>query len=163
MIYTLTGFMGCGKTSVGRALAERLGWEFIDLDEYIEHKLGRSISTVFATEGEEKFRAVEAEAVRDVIIMHQLTGTDLVLALGGGTLTIAPVQPLILEQTSCVYLRATADSLREWVKGSTDRPLLASADFDALLQSRIPIYEKAGTIIDVDSLSYDDVVNTLLG
>ena len=78
--------MGSGKSSVGVRLATCLGYEFIDLDYYIEKKIGLSIDEIFKEQGEDGFRAIEAEALRDVVIMHKLTAENLVLALGGGTL-----------------------------------------------------------------------------
>ena len=104
--------MGSGKSTTGRELAALLGWEFIDLDSYIEGKIGRSPETIIAQDGETRFRAVEAEAFRDVLVMHQLTGEDLVLALGGGTIMTGPVRRPILEETFCVYLRTSEEELR---------------------------------------------------
>ena len=150
MIVSLTGFMGCGKTCTGRALAERLGWEFVDLDEYIVHKWGRSVPELFG-EGELFFRALEAEAVRDVIVMRQVAGGDLVLALGGGTLEITSVKPLILEQTVCIYLEAGESFLRGWLEGTESRrPMLASCDISALLERRRPVYELAPYRVDAE-------------
>lgn len=113
MIVSLTGYMGSGKSSTGLALAGLLGWEFIDLDRYIEGKIGRSPEQIIAQDGETRFRAVEAEALRDVVIMHQLTGENLVLALGGGTIMTTSVRHLILEDTRCVYLRTSDEELRK--------------------------------------------------
>ena len=70
MIVSITGFMGSGKSSVGAELATLLGFEFIDLDCYIEEKIGLSIKDIFEMQGEEGFRAIEAEALRDVVVMH---------------------------------------------------------------------------------------------
>ena len=105
--------MGSGKSSTGLALAGLLGWEFIDLDRYIEGKIGRSPEQIIAQDGETRFRAVEAEALRDVVIMHQLTGENLVLALGGGTIMTTSVRHLILKDTLCVYLRTSDEELRK--------------------------------------------------
>ena len=158
MIITLTGFMGSGKSAVGKALGEALGVEFVDLDSYIEHKAGRSIPEIFASDGEEYFRALEAEAVRDVVVMHQISGGSVVLALGGGTVMTPGVQDLIFGQTTCVYLRASLDTLRSRLECSAGRPLL-SKDFPALLESRIPTYSRARITVDTDGLSVNEVAS----
>ena len=161
MIITLTGFMGGGKSAVGKALGEALGVEFVDLDAYIEHKAGRSISEIFAADGEEYFRALEAEAVRDVVVMHQIAGGDVVLALGGGTVMTPGVQDLIFGQTTCVYLRATPETLRSRLEGSAGRPLLGE-DLPALLERRIPTYSRARITVDTDGLSIREVVERII-
>ena len=76
----LTGFMGCGKSTIGRILAEKRGQELLDTDRYIEQKQGRSISDIFATQGEEVFRDMETEALRELIQKQE----PMVIALGGG-------------------------------------------------------------------------------
>ena len=76
--------MGSGKSSVGRELASLTGLLFIDLDEYIEHKTGQSIPGIIA-DGEDRFRAIEAEAFRDIFIMREIRNESAVVALGGGT------------------------------------------------------------------------------
>src|SRR5579864_9418816 len=81
-IVALTGFMGAGKTTVGRALADLLKWRFVDLDSEIESRYGQSIPEIFAARGERRFRELEAEALRSVL--EQPTGPA-VIALGGGT------------------------------------------------------------------------------
>lgn len=182
MIVCLTGFMGCGKSTVGRALADRLGWEFVDLDEYVEHKKGFSIKEIFAREGEEVFRAIEAECVRDVIVMHQVTGGDVVVALGGGTLSIRSVQPIILGQTTCIWLRRSLKSCLEEIAGDfSSRPMLSSAqaagfsevtdngdnvpskspaartNIERLFAAREADYSKAPLIIDCDGKNYEQI------
>ena len=123
MILTLTGFMGSGKSCVGRELSSRLGWEFTDLDRYIEHKMGQTIPEIFK-DGEERFRAIEAEALRDLVVMSQVTGKDIVISLGGGTITIGSARRLILEQTTCIYLRTDLDTIfKRLGTRSKSRPL----------------------------------------
>ena len=161
MIVTLTGFMGCGKSSIGKALAERLGWEFTDLDAYIEHKKGMSIADIFALEGEEAFRALEAECLRDVIVMHQIAGGDVVLALGGGTMTITSVQWLIREQTKCIWLKASLETCLARIGDEhSGRPLLKEAD--KLFEERAKVYSKAMHIVETEGKSVEECANYIL-
>lgn len=154
MVISLTGFMGCGKSSVGKILAGLLGWEFLDLDGYVCRKTGRTPGAIIRESGQEYFRAVEAEAVRDIMMMQELEGSDIVLALGGGTPTIGSIAHLIFGKTECVYLRTSARILKERLSADPgDRPLLETSDFDDLLGSRIPFYEKAAHTVDTDALS----------
>ncbi|MBO4605870.1 MAG: AAA family ATPase [Bacteroidales bacterium] len=139
MIVSLTGYMGSGKSTAGRALAQLLEWEFIDLDSYIEKKIGRSPEAIIAEDGEVRFRAIEAEALRDVVIMHQLTGENLVLALGGGTIMTTSVRRLILEDTLAVYLRTSEAELRQ-----------RRADEGRWDPQRLPVYELAALTVDTD-------------
>lgn len=163
MVISLTGFMGSGKSRVGRALSEALGWDFIDLDRYIEHKIGKSVPEIFQ-EGEEHFRAVEAEAVRDVVTMRQITGEDLVLALGGGTLTIGAIRELILDSTSCVFLRTDLDEIiRRLGTRSKSRPLFnGKFEIEDLLDSRTPVYEMARYSVRTDGKTPEAVAEEIL-
>ena len=145
----LTGYMGCGKSSVGRELASLLGLPFTDLDEYIEHKIGRSIPEIFR-EGEERFRAVEAEAARDIVAMAEVTGEDRVLALGGGTFTIKPIRELLLKKTVCVYLKADEKTCLERISDRRSRPLLQGGGCYA---QRLATYELAHYTIDTEGLT----------
>ena len=164
MTVTLTGFMGCGKSSAGKALASRLGWEFVDLDEYITHKKGWSIEEIFANEGEEAFRAVEAECVRDIIIMHQIAGGDVVLALGGGTMATTSVQWLILGQTECLWLKASLPTCLERIASSEEkRPLLeGQTDVRKLFDEREKFYSMTDKVVNTEGLSVDEVADELL-
>ena len=154
MIISLCGFMGSGKSTVGSMLAGRLGWEFIDLDSYIEHKKGMAPGRIIGTEGEEAFRALEAECLRDVVIMHQLSGTDLVLALGGGTVTIGSIRELIFNQTTCVWLKAEMGTILERTgSDSRERPLLSEERYN----ERIPLYSMARHAVETDGKSPSQV------
>lgn len=164
MIVSLTGFMGCGKSGVGQELAQLLSCDFIDLDRYIEHKTGQSIPEIFK-DGEERFRAIEAEAARDVIIMSLVTGKDSVLALGGGTLGIASVRDFILQNTTCVYLKASLKACLGWIGDKSSRPLLNNPDIDpeVLFKSREPLYGMAHITVDVSESTFRDTAEAIIG
>src|SRR5437899_13103159 len=84
MLVCLIGFMGAGKTSIGRALVQRLGWRFLDLDDLVESREGRSIAEIFARSGESGFRSAETMTLKELLTAKSLTGSSMVLALGGG-------------------------------------------------------------------------------
>ena len=142
--------MGSGKSTTGSILAALLGWEFIDLDSYIEGKIGRSPELIIAQDGETRFRAVEAEALRDVLVMHQLTGENLILALGGGTIMTRPLRRLILEQTCCVYLKTSEEELRR------RRPEGGRWD-----PERLPVYEQAALTVITDGKTPQEVAEDI--
>ncbi len=158
MIISLTGFMGCGKSSVGKVLSGMLGFRFIDLDSYVEHKKGIGIPEIITTEGENSFRALEAECVRDVVIMSRLTGEDLVLALGGGTLTIGSIRDFILENTHCVYLKAGFDTIAKRLGDAVaSRPLFS----EDLYEKRLGVYELAETSVDTEGRTPEAVAEEI--
>lgn len=148
-IISLTGFMGSGKSTVGRALAESLSWDFVDLDAYVEHKAGRSIPEVVA-ECEERFRAMEAEAVRDVVVMHEITGTNMVLALGGGTFCNPVVRAYLLAHTRTVYLKVSFATAAARVAACPAVRPLWTDEAESLYLSRLPVYEKAAHTVDAE-------------
>ncbi len=114
--------MGCGKSSVGRELSELLRCPFMDLDEVIESREGRTIPEIFANDGEEAFRRMELEALKMII---NSTSDNLVLALGGGTVMTPECARLVHDHTRCIYLRATVDTLLSRLRPETSgRPLL---------------------------------------
>ena len=156
MTISLTGFMGCGKSSTGRELAARLGPRFVDLDAEIVAREGRLIPEIFAEGGEPAFRAVELETLRAVLDEAAVGQGDLVLALGGGTLTVPAAREIILAETECVFLRTRLETIRERL-GAADasRPLFADAE--ALYARREPLYAQAPFAVDTDGLSPGDV------
>lgn len=148
----LIGFMGAGKSAVGRALAERLGMAFVDLDSLIEEKAGRSIAEIFARDGEAAFRRMEAEISR-LVASRERT----VMACGGGIVLGQNNIGTIRESAVVVYLAAEPSILLRRVLSSPERrPLLDVADpasaMESLLQNRRPLYEKAADIIIDTSL-----------
>ena len=161
MMITLTGFMGGGKTTVGRLLADALGCPFMDLDDLIVKKAGKSIPDIFAQDGEPAFRQLEAQVLRKTV--EKYAESTVVLALGGGAVLAPASAALLHEKTVCIYLRATIDTLLERLAGETaDRPLADDA-MAARLAEREPLYEKtAHVIIDTDGLSPDEVTDEII-
>ncbi len=158
----LIGFMCSGKSTVGRLLAERLGWGLIDFDETIERREDRRIADIFDEHGEAHFRRLEA----------QLTGqvearTGVVLVPGGGWVTQQGLVELLRPSSLFVWLRVRPDTVydRHSRLGRGDRPLLAGDDPRAaireLLAAREPLYQLADVTIDTDSREADDVADQI--
>ena len=130
MIVSLTGFMGCGKSSVGRILSELLCCPFVDLDDAISERAGRSIPEIFAAEGESYFRELERETLADIIRSHSSDDSSarLILALGGGAVMTQACERMVHEETLCIYLKASVDTLISHLEGqAAGRPLLNTA------------------------------------
>ena len=143
----LTGFMGAGKSTVGRIVAERLGWSFVDLDDVIVEAAGKSIAELFDSVGEAAFRKQEHQALRTV-----LERTNMVLALGGGAIETAANRDLLQASTGTrvAFLEAPLGTLLDRCQqqqaqpGAATRPVLA--DLENLLQRftlRLPHYRTA--------------------
>jgi len=147
MIITLTGFMGSGKSCVGRVLAKRLGVRFIDLDEAVVRRSGRSISSLFE-DGEPAFRAIELDTLRSVLARG--CGDTFVLSLGGGTLTIPEARTLVLGETTSFYLKAPSELLIDRAGRRTESRPLLNENAGLLLAAREPDYEKAAFTINVE-------------
>ena len=158
----LTGFMGSGKSTVGRLLAARLRWPFVDLDETIVKEAGRSIPEIFQELGETAFRDMESEAVR------RHAGEAGVYALGGGAVLSECNRSLLLSTGTVVYLRTAPGTLLQRLeKGTGERPLLP--DDEDLYQTicrtliqRKPFYESAHWIVDTDGMTAEQVVDELV-
>jgi len=150
----LIGFMGAGKTVVGRALSEKLGFQLFDTDRMVEELAGRQIAELWDAEGEEGFRAREHDAV-----LKACAGSGRVIACGGGAVLEIRNYGILKGAGTVVYLRAPASVLRERVGIALDRPLLREEGaFDKLLAERQPAYESAAdVIVDTDEKSPDEV------
>ena len=158
---TLTGFMGSGKTTVGKVLADFLGCPFMDLDDLIVKKAGKSIPEIFAEDGEPAFRQLEARLLRQTV--EKYTENTVVLALGGGAVTAPASAALLREKTVCIYLRATLETLQSRLEGETAGRPLADASLADRLAAREPLYEQtAHVIIDTDGLSPDEVADEII-
>ncbi len=161
MMITLTGFMGSGKSTVGRLLADSLGCPFLDLDDLVVKKAGKSIPDIFAQDGEPAFRQLEARLLRQTVEKYK--ETTAVLALGGGAVMTPASAALLHEKTVCIYLRATLDTLLARLAGETAGRPLADDAMASRLAEREPIYEEtAHVIIDTDGLSPDEVADEII-
>ncbi len=178
MTISLTGFMGCGKSSVGQRLAALLCCPFMDLDTHIEDAEGESVSRIFSSKGESYFRGKEALALNDLVSKGLgCTGApELVLALGGGTVTSGKCAKIVHENTICIYLKASVTSLAANLSkdAPSKRPLLAEAaeqgkeammrQISLMLEKRVPAYMKsAHIIIDTDGKSVDEIAERIAG
>ena len=165
MIISLTGFMGCGKSSVGRELSKLLCCPFMDLDDVIEDKSGRTIPDIFAEEGEAVFRQMELDALKETTALE---GT-LVLALGGGTVMTPECAEIVRKRTTCIYLRAGIGTLVSHLEGEAEgRPMLKGeslrARIEELMDLRSATYEKAAhIIIDTDGKSIEALASEISG
>jgi len=150
-VVCLTGFMGSGKSTIGRLLAAQLAWHFTDLDEEIENESGLSVSQIFAQKGEAVFRDIEHECLERVLAMAAARNMRLVLALGGGTFT-QPRNAALLRESSAargsagpvVWLDCPSDELLQRCVLMGDRPLFRDeASFRKLYEERLPYYRQA--------------------
>lgn len=159
----LIGFMGSGKTSVGRYMEESEGFALIDTDEYIEKQQNDSINNIFANKGEEYFRNLETECIKELIALN----TDMtVISVGGGLPMRGENQKLLKELGKIVYLRATVDTLVSRLMGDTTRPLLKGGDLrqkiTELFEKRETTYEGiADIVIDTDNYSPKEIYNII--
>ena len=157
MVAVLVGFMGAGKTTVGRIIAERLGQPFVDSDVLIEQRLGRSIRDIFNTQGEDYFRELEHATVADLV-----RGPEAVIALGGGAVT-DPRTRAVLRNARVVYLRVSYDKAISRIRGDGFRPLLSRPDLDQVYERRLPIYEGVSAFtIDTDGRRPDVIALEVL-
>ncbi len=137
----LVGFMGAGKTTVGRLLAERLAVPFVDADEAVVAAEGRSIADIFATEGEPGFRRVEA-----ALIAGLLAGPEVVLALGGGALGTPAVRDAVGGHTVVLLEVSLAEALAR-VGADPSRPMLGHPDLPGLYASRREAYRAVASAV----------------
>jgi shikimate kinase len=158
----LVGMMGAGKTTVGRALAQRLELEFVDCDRMLVQRTGVPVATVFEIEGEAGFRRRES-----AVLAELAEGTDRVVATGGGVILSPDNRAVMRAHGTVVYLRARLESLWERTRHDSSRPLLATADpratLAALLEVRDPLYrETAHLVVDTGSQSASTLVTRVV-
>lgn len=160
----LIGFMGCGKSTVGRELHQRLGYRLMDIDHIIEETMGKKITEIFREEGEHAFRDFETMQLREIA---KETGTRHIISTGGG-IVIRPENRALLRQLGyVVWLRAPGDVLHDRTSRNRDRPLLNTPDarekISALLAQRNPWYrETAHLTIDTADLESHEVATGIL-
>lgn len=152
----LTGFMGSGKSTIGLILANSLGYNFLDIDQLIEKEFGISVTEFFQKFGEKEFRKTEKEILKNISNLE-----NVIISLGGGTLTSEENLKIIKDSGLLIYLKASPETLFERLKYKTDRPLIKEfvekGDIEGLknriinlLAQREKFYNQSDLIIDTE-------------
>lgn len=163
----LVGYMGCGKSTLGRKLARRLGVAFVDTDALVEEREGAAVADVFRYEGEEHFRQVEREVLEDVIASEDAA----VVSTGGGLPVWGDNMQRMNEAGDTVYLRRSADQIarrlspygrqkRPRLRGLSDEELVGFMERD--MAAREPFYTQARLIVDCTETSDEELVERIL-
>ena len=158
----LIGYMGSGKTTVGKALSKETGMMFYDLDWYIESRMRKSVSQIFAERGEEGFRKIEHNMLHEVAEFE-----DVIISCGGGTPCFFDNMDYLNQQGDVVYLKVTPEVLyKHLLMAKVERPLLKDKTAEELiayitehLKEREPFYTKARHILDVSLMDNYDKIN----
>ena len=158
---TLIGIMGAGKTTLGKRLAKQLNLEFFDSDIEIEDFAGCTIKTIFERQGEQAFRNIEQK-----VLAQLLSGSNRVIATGGGAFIDPDTRLLIKEKTISIWLKTDLNLAISRVEGRDKRPLLNNVDIrkklDQIINQRNPIYAEADITIDSENIPHDQMLNRLL-
>lgn len=161
---TLIGFMGCGKSTIGKQIAREKGMNFTDLDDYIQESSGESISNIFKHKGEKEFRNIESQCLREVLLIP-----DQVVALGGGTPCFLNNMEIIRTLSTSIYLQISPEGLtRRLIRSHNPRPLIRGKSKEELLefinlelQKREEFYLQADYIIQSDQIQVDELLRLL--
>lgn len=176
MIITLCGFMGAGKTGIGKTLSARLKAHLVDLDAYIENNAGCSVSEFFTRNGEAAFRAEELRSLKELVTSHNsMNSTNgdaiLVISLGGGTPTAPECATIIKEQTFCIYLTCSVKELAFRLRETAaKRPLIAAREnknleewIKEMLEKREPAYKECSRFLtDTTVWNKPAIVNEII-
>ena len=153
----LVGFMGAGKTTVGRVLARQLGWPFVDLDVLVEARAGRSITRIFEESGEAAFRQEEKAAAEEATHREQV-----VIAAGGGAFAQADTREVLRRGALTVWLRCGVDTLLRRIPEDGRRPKARNRErIGPLLADREPAYRLADIVVDTDSCAPDEAARAI--
>lgn len=164
----LVGFMGSGKTSVGREISRRTGAEFVDLDEWIERSAGASVREIFAARGEPVFREMERKAVREAVSVP-----GRVIATGGGAFLDVGNRKMLKRYAPVVFLDVSPGSVLERLPGDLSRPLLPGEgpgsdaaererEIAERMKQRRPSYERADVTVETDGKTVRQVADLVL-
>lgn len=158
----LVGMMGAGKTTVGRILAERLGWRYLDSDREVEEAAGHTVAELFESGGERAFRSLETDALRRAVTGEEPT----VVSVAGGAVLDPANRQLLRASGTVVWLRADPATLAQRVGDGDGRPLLEGDAAGALRRLdavRRPLYDEvADVVVDVDRLGPDEVADRVV-
>lgn len=153
----IIGFMGSGKTTIGESLAEKMKFQVVDVDQWIEEKEQQAIKDIFAEKGESYFRQLETEA------LQQINGEPLLITTGGGIVERDLNLQIMKEKGTIIYLKCGLDEIFRRLEGDESRPNFQGnrQQIEALFMSRQPYYEQADITIDTTNKSVADIVNEL--
>lgn len=166
-IIYLTGFMGSGKTTIGHILANKIGWDFLDLDRLIEEETGKKISEIFSIHGEAYFRQLETDYVRKVSGYQKY-----IISLGGGTIAFNDNLQILKSSGRIVYLKTSPEKVYARLRFKTDRPVLKMQEekedrtkvidhITTLMQKREVFYSQADIVFRTDNLPMGKAVDLL--
>jgi Shikimate kinase len=161
MIYSLCGFMGAGKSTIGKILANEYAYGFVDLDNYVENKFGKTITQLFNDLGEDKFREEEYNALNEVIINYKQLGDKkkygLIISLGGGTIVNSKSVELLKKETFSIYLKCSKEVLfKRLKKNNSHRPLLCGKSDEEILNTISNMMDqRESNYINVANLIFD--------
>ncbi|HSU80611.1 MAG TPA: shikimate kinase [Candidatus Angelobacter sp.] len=156
----LTGFMGAGKTTIGRALAEELSLTLFDTDELIERAMKKTVNAIFEDEGELAFREYEHKVLQNV------SGQSVIVTTGGGIVTREENRQCMKKNGIIIYLHSDPDTIMERLVQDTTRPLLKGnkkEKIDQLFEARLPYYLEADYVVNTTGKSVDTVVTEITG
>jgi shikimate kinase len=154
----LVGFMGAGKSSVGRALGDRLAAEFVDVDDRVTASAGRSIAEIFATRGEAVFRKMEKAAIREAVSVR-----GRVVAVGGGAFLDEENRRLLKAYAPVAFLDVSWDTVAARLAGDRSRPLFPGGREEGklrdLMETRRPAYEEADFTVSTDNRPVSEIAD----
>jgi shikimate kinase len=158
----LCGFMGCGKTTVGKILSQKLSLPFVDMDEIIEKTTKMTINDIFSNLGEEHFRNLETECAKALN-----SDDNFIISTGGGAVTRQPTLDALKANGKLFFINVPLKIIFQRLKNDTTRPLFNHNDKDGALQAlyekRLPIYTKAADIvIDADTKLPEEIANMII-
>jgi shikimate kinase len=157
----LVGFMASGKTTVGRALADHIGWPFVDMDAEIEAREGTAISQIFRERGETAFREIENQVLRNRVRSIE-TGQPCVLALGGGAYVQAGNRELLENNGVTVWLDCPLETIERRLNGDESRPLAQANGLGRLYEDRRPLYSQADYRVEIDTEDVTELIQRIL-
>jgi shikimate kinase len=156
----LVGFMGAGKSTVGRILAQRLGAEFVDVDERIEAAAGESIKEIFASRGEDAFRKLETAAIRDAVSVP-----GRVVAAGGGAFVVEGNRRLLKRYAPVIFLDVSMETVQKRLSADRSRPLFPGRKDEEklrnMMEMRRPAYQEADFTVSTDDRPASEIADRI--